>query len=176
MAKLADLPRRMVSGRRYGASGQPLKYYHHGDGSNLIKRSGRFTDYRERRSPEEKTMAKARNISGMLATVSAGNIQWVPQNERSYVIAHCSQLVRTVEKLIFGHQSNFNHFYQKLIGSLKNPKFEITVRFQVVASGVVPQRKDVGTFIKLVAQGDEFILPNSFLKDCREAFLPPLPR
>lgn len=147
------------------------------DSESLAQRGKKFMDadlglklfHHElpKREQEVHTDTDEVQSSTVSATVDVGSIRWVRKGSQDYhMTAHCPKLMQVAQKFC-SPDVNFNKFYRDLVEGLKDPKFEGVVTFYIIATGVVPKReREFGTFIKLKGEDTEFVLPNSFLKDC----------
>ena len=178
MTKLNDVPSRVVSGpvKRYDAVGQKNVARDYSDNQSLSAREMKFTRERpyHRQKPEAtraRTEAKKRMAS--VKAVNVKKIKWEAViGKPPYRIVNCLFLAKVVDRLVLDHPSLDNPLYGEMLERLKTPKFAVVTRFYIIETGEDKERVDeLGTFIKVTALEEEFVLPVSFLWNCAQTFL-----
>ncbi len=151
-------------GTRYGGKAQrSYDYYQNSDIDTLVERANKFL---------EKKHHSVRNIKKSTGTLCVQNIQWVTKRTKINRMVNCPCLADIVKKMMTGRSLLFNPLYKVLLRALNNPHVPPVARFCVIATGAGPRhKKETVTFIKVKIVNDEFVLPNSFLLDCSDAFL-----
>ena len=179
--KLSELPVRVVLGVNYDGS----KQIRSPTISHIFGRPhAREKGFKQKNVPEyrhtdaeveaRKTAQIELRIKRPIDTFS---IQWVQKGEKDYALVNCSHLIETIERVLY-MPSLYNPLYRRVLDALEYESFAGIARFYVVATGVDPERKrELGTFIKVTVReiGRDFVLPQSFLNDCRAAFLRVIP-
>lgn len=171
---------RFIAGRRYGGANQ--RFLSSSDDERLSIRAKKFTDKsRDQHKPDKaNTGVKARTVVDEIEKKEAAmsfdvrDIQWEERKGSQYVTVNCPQLVLTLKKKASNPLPDpvSSDLYKKLLEGL-DPKFGVFVRFHVIAMGTYPGMKE--TFMKLKwrevlsGQEKEFVLPKSFLQDCKIA-------
>lgn len=152
------------AGTRYAGMAQKVDDYRQApDDDTLIERAKKFVNKKEPPVLTDKSPPK---------TVSIENIHWITKRKKIEMMVNCSRLVDIVKKLTTGRSSIFNPLYIVVRGALINANLPPVAHFCIIATGADPQHeKGIGTFIKVKINNEEFVLPNSFLRDCSDAFL-----
>lgn len=155
---------RIIAGTHYGGMAQKVDDYRNTpDDEKLVERTKKFVNKKEPSVLTNKNPPKA---------VSTENIHWITKRKKTEVMVNCSCLVDIVKKLTTGRSSTLNPLYIAVRSALISASLPPVVHFCVIAIGVDSQHdKGVGAFIKVKINNEEFILPNSFLRDCESAFL-----
>ena len=156
---------RIIAGTHYGGAAQKVDDYRHTpDDETLVERTKKFVSRRELPMSIDEESSK---------TVSIENIHWVTKRKKTYMMVNCSRLADIVKKLTTGRRSSvFNPLYIVVRSALSNANLQPVAHFCVIATGEDTQHaKGDGTFIKVKINNEEFVLPNSFLRDCENAFL-----
>jgi len=132
-----------------------------------------------RRPPEEVwATVEAKQKKRVSPPVIVRRIKWEKETDLPPFLVNCPELKRIVKHLV-GHRPSLNDpFYEALIEDLEAPVFAAVALFSVIERGeyTAGDAEEPLVFIRVIAKGREFILPNSFLKHCGEAFIKGLPR
>ena len=110
------------------------------------------------------------------AVVGTESIRWEAKRGMFYVTANCARLRRILERRMRNPLFGYSRLYKVMLDGLPDPKSAWSIRLRVTAAGFSPgqrKREEQSAFIKLEAEGEgiDFILPRSFLKDCKAAFM-----
>ena len=168
--------KRKHPGECYGGAAQ--RGEHDLPGSSLSAREVRFMSERpyHRQNPEAMhARTEARKKVASVKAINEKKIKWEAVNGTPpHRIVNCLFLKAVVERLKLDHPSLNNPLYEDMLERLRTPKFAVVTRFYIVESGEDPERREeLGTFIKMKALEEKFILPLSFLWDCAQTFLAP---
>lgn len=174
---------RFHPGKAYGGTNQTAIYKHGPDPAKIEKRATRFVPEGStppyRRSPEEirETEVEKQKLK-CLPPIDANGIIWQKKAGLAPFLVNCPQLKKIARHLVDYRPSLNNPYYERLIEGLKEPKFATIAMFFVVEQGEYPE-SDIAKavkFLRILAEGTEFVLPRSFLRDCASAFPKDLPR
>lgn len=190
---------KFIPGTRYGGTNQ-RSLSSSGD-ERLSKRSQKFMEKRGGRQPNDKGIvfgngvrkeprrsvaAEARMVVNKieqeeavatLAPIDVERIQWEEKNRKQYVTVNCPQLTLTLKKRMCNPllSSSSNHLYRAMLSGLQDLKFGVFARLHVIAMGTYPRMKEMFMKLKwkdvLSGQEMEFIVPKSFLQDCKAAII-----
>lgn len=154
------------AGTRYGGKAQhSYDYYRNENCDTLVERTKKF-------SVQKDTSVRMGAPKITSVSVNAEKIQWVGKRVKKYRMINCPCLSDIIKKLITGRSLLFNPLYKTLFFALRDSHIPPVARFCIVATGVDPKnKKKMGTFIKVRISDEEFVLPNSFLRDGSGAFL-----
>ena len=158
------------AGTRYGGKAQQDHDYYRNSGlDTLVDRTNKFLpqkDFSADVSENKKNKLTRKDA------IHIENIQWVNKKKKKCLLINSTCLADIIKKLITGNVSPFKLLYKVFLHDINNPRITPVARFCVVATGVDPHhKKKTWTFIKAIINDVEFVLPNSFLRDCSGAFL-----
>ena len=155
---------RIIAGTRYAGMAQKADDYRNThDDETLVERAKKFVERKELPVLTGRESSK---------TVSTENIHWITKRKKTEMMVNCSFLADIVKKLITGRSSVSGTLYIAIRNALVNANLPPVAHFCIIATGADPQHeKGIGTFIKVKINNKEFVLPNSFLRDCADAFL-----
>ncbi len=161
----------MHAGTRYGGKAQKRDDYRGTpDDDTLVERAKKFIP--QKNSSADVGEEEKKRKSTRKDIVHIENIQWINKKNEKWMLVNSACLARTVKKLTTSRISPFNQLYKVFLRNINSSRITPVSRFCVIATGVDPQRKKkTWTFIKAIINDVEFVLPNSFLKDCSGAFL-----
>ncbi|HCR52721.1 TPA: hypothetical protein DIV48_03725 [Candidatus Kaiserbacteria bacterium] len=146
-------------GRRYGGGAQ------RSDGGDSVE---------EKPRPQRTRTPSRRYIKEIQtgAPIEVDRIRWTGRRNGALRAVNCVRLQGVIERILFNHVSLYDPLYKVLLENLKAPgRLNSVEAFHVVATGTVPgRRKELGIFIKVMASGHDFVLPDSFLTSCQVAF------